>query len=66
MESLFSAFGGNASLLDPDGLAANRVGEITEAQNKRLFASPVSFSNCRQVGHCLQRLVRRRPRAAIL
>jgi len=36
MNNFFSAFSGSASLLDPDGLAANRVGEISETQNKRL------------------------------
>ncbi len=36
MDNLFNAFSGSASLLDPAGLAANRVGEISETQNKRL------------------------------
>jgi hypothetical protein len=36
MQPFFTALGGNMNLLDPQGLAANRTGEMTDAQNKRL------------------------------
>ena len=36
MQTLFTALGGNMNLLDPQDLAANRNGEITAAQNRRL------------------------------
>ncbi len=36
MQTLFTALGGNTNLLDSEGLAANRLGEITEAQHQRL------------------------------
>jgi len=36
MQTLFTALGGNMNLLDPQDLAANRMGEITAAQNQRL------------------------------
>lgn len=36
MQTLFTALGGSMNLLDPQDLAANRLGEITAAQNQRL------------------------------
>lgn len=36
MQTLFTTLGGNMNLLDPQDLSANRLGEITEAQNQRL------------------------------
>lgn len=36
MQTLFTTLGRNMNLLDPQDLAANRMGEITEAQNQRL------------------------------
>lgn len=36
MQSLFNSLGGNMNLLNPQDLAANLMGEISEAQNRRL------------------------------
>lgn len=46
MQTLFTALGGNINLLDPQDLAANRMGEITEAQTQRLNLALGLGSGC--------------------
>lgn len=36
MQTLFTTLSGSANLLDPEGLAANRAGQISDAQSQRL------------------------------